>query len=601
MGAFRDFFTELWNNYIKKPIDSVKEAIPDITTWWEDKVKDTFEGIKDAIPDINKWWEDKVKGTFEGIKDAIPDIGKWWEEKVKGTFEEIKDSIGTVKDAYTNYHKWWAGRMIDGIYGLDNLNTFYDNLPDEVKNDPYVKERYEQKKKEMETFGTGSVDNPVVAWLGSQIANGVWLIANKALPKVMKWIDDFGAAYKVRTEELNAMKELAKSGEFGLNAVVSFMLGVTLYPSIMSAANPYWRIVEQETEKSAHSGLLDTGTLIRAWWRKVIDESKVDDTLLREGFDEEEIKAIKEAMLYYPSPTDFIRFATRDVFREDIVEKYGYDSEWDKIEKGIKEYVEKAGINLDVLKWYWRAHWVLPSPQMAYEMLHRGIITQDDIRELLRISDYAPNWIEKLIAISYSPITRVDLRRLYQIGVIDEERLLKGYKDLGYNEEDAKLMVEWTKLEYSQKDKDLTKTEILRNYRIGQCTREEAKNMLIDLGYDDTEADWILLYEDYKLSVEEIEAEAETIVYELSEGNISYEEAISKLGELNMPERVKLRYLNKAKREMRKTTKRPSTDDLKRWFKMGIIDEKTFKEEMSKNKWNMMYIDNFIKEVKGKK
>ena len=125
--------------------------------------------------------------------------------------------------------------------------------------------------------------------------------------------------------------------------------------------------------------------------------------------------------------------------------------------------------------------------------------------------------------------------------------------------------------------------------------------MLMDLGYDDTEADWILLYEDYKLSVEEIEAEAETIVYELSEGNISYEEAISKLGELNMPERVKLRYLNKAKREVRKTTKRPSTDDLKRWFKMGIIDEKTFKEEMSKNKWNTKYIDNFIKEVKGKK
>jgi len=601
MGAFRDFFTELWNNYIKKPIDSVKEAIPDITAWWEDKVKDTFEGIKDAIPDINKWWEEKVKSTFESIKDAIPDIGKWWEEKVKNTFEDINKSIPKWDDFKGGLDIALAKFDLSVIYGYENLENYWNKLPEHVKADESVKRIYETRKAEFKKKGIGSVEDPVIGWIGGEVANAIWLVTNKALPKIEAWMDKFAEKYKLRKEELDAMKELARSGEFGLNAVVSFMLGVSLYPSIMSAANPYWRIVEQETEKNAHSGLLDTGTLIRAWWRKVIDESKVDDTLLREGFDEEEIKAIKEAMLYYPSPADFIRFATRDVFREDIVEKYGYDSEWDKIEKGIKEYVEKAGINLDVLKWYWRAHWVLPSPQMAYEMLHRGIITQDDIRELLRISDYAPNWIEKLIAISYSPITRVDLRRLYQIGVIDEERLLKGYKDLGYNEEDAKLMVEWTKLEYSQKDKDLTKTEILRNYRIGQCTREEAKNMLIDLGYDDTEADWILLYEDYKLSVEEIEAEAETIVYELSEGNISYEEAISKLGELNMPERVKLRYLNKAKREVRKTTKRPSTDDLKRWFKMGIIDEKTFKEEMSKNKWNMMYIDNFIKEVKGKK
>ena len=601
MGAFRDFFTELWNNYIKKPIDSVKEAIPDITAWWEDKVKDTFEGIKDAIPDINKWWEEKVKSTFESIKDAIPDIGKWWEEKVKNTFEDINKSIPKWDDFKGGLDIALAKFDLSVIYGYENLENYWNKLPEHVKADESVKRIYETRKAEFKKKGIGSVEDPVIGWIGGEVANAIWLVTNKALPKIEAWMDKFAEKYKLRKEELDAMKELARSGEFGLNAVVSFMLGVSLYPSIMSAANPYWRIVEQETEKNAHSGLLDTGTLIRAWWRKVIDESKVDDTLLREGFDEEEIKAIKEAMLYYPSPTDFIRFATRDVFREDIVEKYGYDNEWDKIEKGIKEYVEKAGINLDVLKWYWRAHWVLPSPQMAYEMLHRGIITQDDIRELLRISDYAPNWIEKLIAISYSPITRVDLRRLYQIGVIDEDRLLKGYKELGYNEEDARLMTEWTKLEYAQKDKDLTKTEILRNYRIGQCTREEAKKMLMELGYDGDEAEWILTYEDYKLYVEEIEAEAETIVYELSEGNISYDEAISKLGELNMPERVKLRYLNKAKREVRKTTKRPSTDDLKRWFKLGIINEATFKEEMSKNKWNSKYIDNFIKEVRGKK
>lgn len=601
MGAFREFFTELWNNYIKKPIDGVIEKIPSI-----EDLKESFEE-KIAIP-VQKLIEPitKVKDSIGDFKDSLDDKVTSPLTEIKNQFEEkvnkpLQDIINQFNDVIFSINAWWWNFNIGKQVTVEDLEAYWDSLPDTVKSNPSVRKVYEGRHKELELVGKGSPLDPITSWLATQLANGVWMVTNQALPKIEAWMDKFAERYKLRKDELDAMKELARSGEFGLNAVVSFMLGVTLYPSIMSVANPYWRLMEQETEKNAHSGLLDIHTLITAWWRKIIDEGKVDDTLLREGYDEEEIKAIKEALQFYPSPTDFIRFATRDVFREDIVEKYGYDSEWDKIESGIKEYVEKAGIDLEVLKWYWRAHWVLPSPQMAFEMLHRGIITQDDIRELLRISDYAPNWIEKLIAISYSPITRVDLRRLYQIGVINEERLFKGYKELGYSDEDAKLMVEWTKIEYTQKDKDLTKTEILRNYRIGQCTREEAKDMLKDLGYDESEAEWILLYEDYKLYVEDIEAEAETIVYELSEGNITYEEAISKLGELNMPERVKLRYLNKAKREVRKTTKRPSTDDLKRWFKLGIIDEKVFKDEMSKNKWNTKYINNFIKEVKGKK
>jgi len=449
-----------------------------------------------------------------------------------------------------------------------------------------------------------AVDN-IQSWFAEKLMEGLWSLMEKLEPDAVDMVSDAitelletGAlpeSYKKILEEIKGKKHA-----IGLMGALSFM-GGTAVGFAMSPLSVLLKPATHKLNQAITPEIIPVDTLLMLYYRKEIDSEFFYNEMAKWGFDTEQANRLLKSYLYYPSPTDFIRFAVRDVFREDIVEKYGYDSEWDKIETGIKEYVERAGIDLEVLKWYWRAHWVLPSPQMAYEMLHRGIITQDDIRELLRISDYAPNWIEKLIAISYSPITRVDLRRLYQIGVIDEERLLRGYKELGYNEEDAQLLTEWTKLEYAQKDKDLTKTEILRNYRIGQCTREEAKKMLMELGYDEDEAEWILTYEDYKLYVEEIEAEAETIVYELSEGNISYEEAISKLGELNMPERVKLRYLNKAKREVRKTTKRPSTDDLKRWFKLGIIDEKAFKEEMSKNKWNSKYIDNFIKEVRGKR
>jgi len=406
VGAFREFFEYLWREYIQKPVNSVTDKIPDITDWWHKEVKATFEGIKGAIPDIEKWWKDTVKDTFESIKERIIKI-----EDLKTAFEEkitkpIQGIINNTQSYNHMFRVWTAERALEQLHSIKAIEDYYSNLPEDVKNDAYIKRRYEDRKKEIQEHGVGGVEHPVVTWLGSQIANGVWLITNKALPKIMEWIDSFAEKYKIPSDDVKAMKQLAQSGEFGLNAVVSFMLGVTVYPSIMSAANPYWRLLEQETEKTAHSGLLDMNTLIQAWWRGAINEEKVNDTLLKEGFDNEEIKAIKEIMLYYPSPTDFIRFAVRDVFREDIVKRYGYDQEWDKIASGMKEYVKKAGIDLEVLKWYWRAHWTLPSPQMAFEMLHRGLITQDDIRELLRISDYAPNWIEKLVAISYSPILK---------------------------------------------------------------------------------------------------------------------------------------------------------------------------------------------------
>ena len=86
----------------------------------------------------------------------------------------------------------------------------------------------------------------------------------------------------------------------------------------------------------------------------------------------------------------------------------------------------------EVLQWYWRAHWELPSPTTGFEMLHRlhpdvlEVIGEkykemglnpddlktdlDTLKELLKISDYPKYWRDRLAAISYSPLTRVDLR-----------------------------------------------------------------------------------------------------------------------------------------------------------------------------------------------
>jgi len=374
MGAFRDFFTELWNNYIKKPIDSVKEAIPDITAWWEEKVKDTFEGIKDAIPDINKWWEEKVKSTFDGIKDAIPDIGKWWDDKVKGIFTEIKDKIDTIANNIPKidlFHEWsekvfaWMKPKL-----IEDLKTeiAIKSIKEEYFQTDEVKEIVRKlKEKWKHSPGTASdIAHDLLEGLVGKVAklqlqgiSGIKI--DEETPYSQRLFDQLAIITDISLAaeiigiigEILSIGQIDKLGEeirayldySGLSQLAGYGYGMIL-SSVLSP------VIEQEIRKKSPVIPIDVDRAVRLAFRKVLTDEEFKEICLKQGYNEKMQSYLKEAYKYYPSPTDFIRFATRDVFREDIVKKYGYDSEWDKIESGIKEYVEKAGIDLEVLKWY---------------------------------------------------------------------------------------------------------------------------------------------------------------------------------------------------------------------------------------------------------
>ena len=55
-----------------------------------------------------------------------------------------------------------------------------------------------------------------------------------------------------------------------------------------------------------------------------------------------------------------------------------------------------------------------------------------------------PFWRDKIIAISTSPFTRVDIRRMNKVGILDEAAVNRAYRDIGYNEERAKNLTDFT-------------------------------------------------------------------------------------------------------------------------------------------------------------
>ncbi|GAJ12939.1 unnamed protein product, partial [marine sediment metagenome] len=142
-----------------------------------------------------------------------------------------------------------------------------------------------------------------------------------------------------------------------------------------------------------------------------------------------------------PPVADIITMAVREAFTPAIAEKFG---QYQDFPADLEKYAAQKGLSEEWAKRYWAAHWALPSPQQGFEMLHRGVINSPELDMLLRASDVMPFWRDRLTAIAYRTLTRVDVRRMYKEGVLDEREVYEAYQDHGYSDENAARMAEFT-------------------------------------------------------------------------------------------------------------------------------------------------------------
>lgn len=527
MGAFRDFFTELWRDHIESPIMLVVDKLG-------------------------------IDTTHRRAENAI--------------------------------------RCIQGEQTVTDVEYAWGIFDAEVKNIAEVKAAYETKKSELTAEGMLTPGDYAMGKIGAGIVRGLEGAAEGAVEDMLPVVTAFLKKKKVPAETITDIETLMHTGVFGVESIVSFLIGVTLYPAVSTATAPVWRIAEHEADALLSSALLSPDILLYGRWRKLISEEKFQRDMAKHGFSETDIEKYDAVMKFYPSPSDLVTWQAREVYEPDAIKKYGLDNEFENLEL---EPFFKAGMTEEQIKNYWRAHWEHASWTQVIDMLHRGQLTEEDVWDWFRLVEIPPFWRDKFIAISYNPVTRVDLRRLYKEGIYTREQVKDGYIALGNKPEIAEHLTVWTEKAYAPEDRDLTKSEILKNYRIGEASSAAVMDMLLKLGYDSGEAAWILAYEDYHIAKEEKTEEAEATIAELVAGTITYEEAEKHLEAIPLTQKSKNQYLNKAKREMRTMIKHPGAADLKRWLKAGVIDEKEFQEEMLLNKWLVKDIDRFLKEVKS--
>jgi hypothetical protein len=158
-------------------------------------------------------------------------------------------------------------------------------------------------------------------------------------------------------------------------------------------------------------------------------------------FNPTDAQSLSDLKFYIPGAQDLITMAVRDVFNPAIVEEFGQDQDFPD-EFGT--YAAQQGISDFWARKYWAAHWVLPSMQMGFEMLHRRVIDEDKLKRLMAAQDIMPGWRDDLIAISYRPYTRVDIRRMHDTGVLSEDEVYDAYRDIGYNDQRARTLTDFT-------------------------------------------------------------------------------------------------------------------------------------------------------------
>lgn len=196
-----------------------------------------------------------------------------------------------------------------------------------------------------------------------------------------------------------------------------------------------------------------------------------------------------------PPVADIITMAVREAFSPAIAAQFG---QYEDFPPDFAKYAAMKGLDEEWAKRYWAAHWNLPSPQQGFEMLHRGVIDNSELNMLMRAQDIMPFWRDKLMQIAYRPFTRVDVRRMYKEGVLDEREVFASYLDQGYDEEHAERMAEFTVKQTLTSLSKFTSTDIIKAFTNRMISSGETRSLLRTIGIRDEDVGYIVSTAEYK-------------------------------------------------------------------------------------------------------
>jgi len=337
--------------------------------------------------------------------------------------------------------------------------------------------------------------------------------------------------------------------------------------------------------------LLPLGETKLAFLREDISEDTHDKILRSYKFDDDAIELIKGLYKEIPGPSDLITMAVREVFTPEIVERFG---QMEGFPPEFAKWGKQVGLSEFWAQNYWAAHWILPSIGQGFEMLHRGVIDEDDLGLLLKALDIMPFWRDRLKEISYTPLTRVDVRRMYGHGVLNEDEVYTSYKNIGYNDLDATRMTEFTVAYTQEKERELTKTDILALYKRHVLDRDDVVSMLTKIGFSEDSSELIVTRADYEIFASYKKERISYIRKAFVAGKINETVVLERLGILDLPATETTFLLESWDLERVNKVKSLSIENLKAFYQNNVITDRELRVELLEIGYNETDTSRFI-------
>lgn len=338
--------------------------------------------------------------------------------------------------------------------------------------------------------------------------------------------------------------------------------------------------------------------LFSMWFREVITDAALDGELRSLGFTDPRIKALKEIAFFIPPVQDIITMAVREVFSPEISVPNG---QFEEFPADFGKFAKMQGVTEAWAINYWAAHWVLPSIQMGYEMFHRQIIDQGELEGLMKALDVMPVWRSRLVAMSFTPFTRVDIRRMHALEVLDDAQVETAYRNIGYSPENAQLQLDFVKRLNEDDDlltldiaSDLTRGNVITFYVRGIIPRSVAYGLLLQMGINVLAAELFLQNADFTLELRERRDEIDLVLDTFKVEETTFVEAADALNGIGLETKELAQAQLDLERMRISKVKTPSKADLDKFLKADLIPPEVYTGMLERQGYNPMWSDLFL-------
>lgn len=563
----------------------------------------TLENINTAIHEViegNKHTVDVLGNTVAAAVIQQSQIEVLVEEEQTGVLEKIGSQVEDIGEQTLEHYRhaflFWKEVLADivgGVVGEDgeiNLDSIPDVLKIGIKDVLFSDPPIKGADRDCESV---AIDSGLLEKTGIKIYD--WFIALITLTMLPMNMAQVRANREIQDYRICYPDQLPSPGDVG-----------SMYHRKLLTETEALTMLRQSGFQKAHAErLLESARsfpplewLFTLYFRDLASEGATRSALNAMGFLDGWDDAMMEAAYFIPPVSDLITMLVREVFDPKTTAKFGQFEDYPEL---FTSLAKQQGVSEEWAKNYWAAHWSLPSVQMGYEMLHRGEITEDELEQLMKAQDIMPFWRKPLLAISYNPLTRVDVRRMHALGVIDEKQVDKAYRDLGYNAENAKLMTDFT-VKYNEGESDgllnlssdLTRSNIIGFFSDDVITREEAHALLLQDGVNPIASELFLRSEEANKERKDRRVKIDIILDRIPTGKATLEEAQRQLEQIGLAPLELERAQQDAIMIADKQHKTPSRADLDKFIKVSLITDTEYYDGMRRLGYDDFWIAKYF-------